>query len=191
MRYYLNMLGIFFIVTTMGCAPVLLGAGAAGGYKVGTDERSVGQIWDDATITAKVKTELAKDAQVKARRIDVDTVDQIVTLTGMLESQKEVDRAVQIAKKVSYVKEVRNYLQIGDKTIGQSLDDKVIGTRIKTKLIGNYEILSLNIDVDVDNRIVTLTGIVNNQKQKDLALDIARKTPGAVKVIDNMKIRGE
>ena len=189
MKRYMSLFGILFLLIGNGCAPMLIGAGATGGYKLGTDERSIGQMWDDAAITARVNAALIGDPVVKARKIDVDTVEKVVILTGVVETEKEVERATEIARKVSYVKEVRNYLQVGKKTLGQSFDDKVLGTKIKAKLIGEKDIRSLNVDVDVDMGVVTLTGVVENDSQKERVLKIARTTSGTVKVIDNISVK--
>jgi hyperosmotically inducible protein len=71
------------------------------------------------------------------------------------------------------VKQVKNNLQIGKKSWNQALDDKVIGSKIKAKLINEPGIRSLNIDVDVNNGVVTLTGLVEYQHQKNRAIEIA------------------
>ena len=89
----LILLAIICFMSTSGCAPMMVGAGAAGGYKVGTDERSVGRMWDDATISTVVKTALAEDEMVPARKIDVDTVEGVVTLTGVVDTQSQSNRA--------------------------------------------------------------------------------------------------
>jgi len=189
MKRYMSLFGILFLLVGNGCAPLLIGAGAAGGYKLGTDERSVGQMWDDGAITAKINAALIDDPVVKARKIDVDTLEKVVILTGVVDTEKEVERATEIARKVPYVKEVRNCLQVGKKTLGQSFDDKVLGTKIKARLIGEKDIRSLNIDVDVNRSVVTLTGVVENESQKERALKIARTTSGTVKVIDNLSVK--
>ena len=189
MKKIMCLFGVLFSLIFVGCVPALIGAGVAGGYKVGSDERSVGQMWDDSTITARVNAALMKDRKVKARRIDVDTVQQIVTLTGLVESERVAEKAERIARKVPYVKDVNNYLQIGERTIGQTLDDKLIGSKIKARLIREKDIRSLNIDVDVDKGVVALTGVVDTSDQKDKALRIARTTLGVSKVIDNLLVQ--
>src|SRR3989339_1050126 len=82
----------------LGCAAAVVGGGATGGYAVGTDERSASTMLDDAAITAKVKTELIGDKNVKARNIDVDTVAGVVILSGYVDSQQEANRAASHAK---------------------------------------------------------------------------------------------
>ncbi len=66
----------------------------------------------DAAITTKIKAEFAKDSQVSAMRIKVDTDNGIVKLSGMAKSQAESDKAAQIAQSTSGVTSVSNDIQV-------------------------------------------------------------------------------
>lgn len=188
MKWIVILCAAFLVGAVAGCAPALVGAGATGGYKAATDERGIGRAWDDGTVTAKVKNALGKDPLVKARKIDVDTLEGIVILTGVVETEEEAQKAVEVAQGVPGVKEVKNNLQLGKKTWGQAFDDKVIGSKVKAKLIKEPGIRSLNIDVDVNKGVVTLTGVVGYQHQKDRVMEIARTTSGVIEVVDNIKV---
>lgn len=74
--------------------------------------RSLGEHIDDATITAAVKTRLLDDPLVKGLKIDVDTREGVVFLTGRVGSQKESERAVEIARATEHVKEVKPNLVV-------------------------------------------------------------------------------
>jgi osmotically-inducible protein OsmY len=74
--------------------------------------RTVGETIDDATITARVKTALLNDPDVAGLRIDVDTAKGVVTMSGVVRSQNEVQRAIQIARNVGGVVDVRSTLQV-------------------------------------------------------------------------------
>ena len=65
---------------------------------------------DDAAITTKVKAALLADDQVKGTQINVDTTGGTVRLTGTVDSQAQVSRAMEIAKGVSGVRTVNNNL---------------------------------------------------------------------------------
>lgn len=177
------------ILVSAGCAPALVAGGAGGGYKAATDERSMGDMLDDASIAARVKSDLIKDAKVKARNIDVDAIEGTVILTGLVDTQEEAERAGKIAEAVPHVKAVKNNLRVGKKTIGETVDDKIIGGRIKGKLITEPGKRSLNIDVDVNKGVVSLTGIVRNAAQKERIIKIARETEGVVDIIDNLRVK--
>lgn len=188
MKQYRILCGLFLALMVTGCAAALIGAGATGGYKVATDERNADGMWDDSAITTKVKHKLLKDQMTTAFQIDVDTLEGNVFLTGVVETEQESERAVEIAKNVSGAKKVTNNLQIGERTFGQSVDDTVTGSRIKAKLILEPGIMSLNIDVDVYNGVVTLTGIVDSSEQRKRAIEIAQSTIGAARIVDNIKV---
>ena len=157
-------------------------------FRSATSERSVGTQYDDAAITTKINTAYVQDEILRARKIDVDTVDGVVTLSGVLDTQDKVDRAVQLAQKTEGVQKVNNNLTVGEMTAGESIDDTVLGSKIKAKLIAEPDVRSLNIDVDVSRGVVTLTGKTGTQELKDRIIQLARETEGAVKIIDNITI---
>ena len=106
-----------------------------------------------------------------------------------MKTRRESQRAIQIAGHEAGVKSVRNNLQIGEKTWGESFNDKWLVSKIKSKLVAEPEIRSLNIDVDVHKGIVTLTGVVGDRYQKKRAMEIARATEGTHWVVDNLKVK--
>ncbi|HVY06609.1 MAG TPA: BON domain-containing protein [Burkholderiales bacterium] len=67
---------------------------------------------DDAAITAKVKTALITEPGLKALKIDVDTANGVVTLTGSVDSSQNLERATQVAQAVQGVKSVENRLNV-------------------------------------------------------------------------------
>ncbi len=172
-----------------GCTAALIGGAAGGGYAAATDERQTGRMMDDSTITTRINSALIKDDLVKAHQVDVDTIEGHVILTGVVSTEKQARRAVYLAANEKGVKSVRNNLQIGKKTWGETFNDNWLGSRIKSKLIAEPEIRSLNIDVDVHRGIVTLTGMVGDAYQKNRAIEIARATDGTRRVVDNLKVK--
>ena len=74
--------------------------------------RPVGQVVDDASITAAVKSKLMADSVVGGLRINVDTKDGVVSLNGPVKSQNEKDTALRIARETSGVKDVRDNLVV-------------------------------------------------------------------------------
>jgi hyperosmotically inducible protein len=67
---------------------------------------------DDVTITARVKTVLLNDTQVNATKIDVTTSNGVVTMSGVVKSKAEEERAIQLARQVSGVRDVKSTLTI-------------------------------------------------------------------------------
>jgi hyperosmotically inducible periplasmic protein len=67
---------------------------------------------DDATVTTKVNAALAADKDLSAVKIDVDTKDGVVTLTGPAPTADAKDKATTIAKNVKGVTSVNNQLTV-------------------------------------------------------------------------------
>jgi hyperosmotically inducible protein len=67
---------------------------------------------DDATITARVKTVLLNDPQVGATKIDISTAAGVVTMSGTVKSKAEETRAIELARQVTGVRDVKSSLTI-------------------------------------------------------------------------------
>jgi len=96
--------------------------GEGGGAMVGGNapnpepNRPVGQVMDDAAITAAVKAKLLADPTVGGLKIDVDTRNGVVYLTSEhMKSQAEIDQAIKLAKETSGVKDVQSKLTMSEK----------------------------------------------------------------------------
>ncbi len=75
--------------------------------------RSAGVAIDDATITTKVKYELAEDVKFGTlKTVQVDTDRGVVTLTGRVHSKQEKKHAGALARKVKGVVKVHNMLSV-------------------------------------------------------------------------------
>ena len=101
-----------------GGAPAAGGEGdaAMGGNAPNPEpDRPVGTVMDDAAITAAVKAKLLADTTVGGLKIDVDTREGVVYLTGdHMKSQAEIDQAIKLARETSGVKRVESKLVVGD-----------------------------------------------------------------------------
>lgn len=67
---------------------------------------TTGEAIDDALITTKIKSSFVADATVSAFDINVDTSQGVVKLTGVVNSDQERQRAIQIAHDTEGVKQV-------------------------------------------------------------------------------------
>lgn len=96
-----------------GCAVLVAsGVGAEVGYIAGQEDQTAGEVINDQWITTKIKTKFAADLEVSALRIDVDTKDGVVTLSGVVRSQREADKAILIARETKGVKKVIDKLRV-------------------------------------------------------------------------------
>jgi osmotically-inducible protein OsmY len=92
-------IAMLFIVSLTAC-------GVFGG------QETTGQYVDDATITTRVKARFAEAPEVSALRLGVETMQGTVQLSGFAASADEKRRAVQIAREVPGVRDVRDSVVI-------------------------------------------------------------------------------
>ena len=87
------------LLTLVACAPTATREGT-------------GEYIDDALITTKVKAALAADPNVKATEVNVETFKGNVQLSGFVASPESIGRAIQIARGVAGVRDVKNSLVV-------------------------------------------------------------------------------
>lgn len=78
--------------------------------------KDAGDAIADATantrVTAAIKSKLVKDTGLSAFKIDVDTTDGVVTLSGNVSSHQEIDKAMDLALETEGVRKVISTLQV-------------------------------------------------------------------------------
>ena len=83
------------------------------GDKMADAANKTGDATADAAVTAKVKTKFLADSDIAGLKIDVDTKDNVVTLSGTVASAAEKRRAVEVARATDGVKSVIDHLKVG------------------------------------------------------------------------------
>jgi hyperosmotically inducible protein len=78
---------------------------------LGENAKKSGTYLDDSALTAKIKAEILSDPLLKVSQISVTTTNGVVTLTGVVASQQNIDRAMEIARSQN-VKSVENRLAV-------------------------------------------------------------------------------
>lgn len=146
---------------------------------------------DDSAITTKVKSALLADDIVKGLDIQVETSKGEVQLSGFVDSQDQIDRAVTIAKGEEGVKNVNNKMEVkaGESTVGEKIDDGIITTKVKAALLAEEGVNSTDITVETSEGEVQLSGFVEDQAQIDMAAEVTRKVEGVKDVKNELAVR--
>ena len=164
---------------------------------------AVGCSQSDPGITTAVKAQLAADELVKARNINVDTRNHVVTLTGTVQSQQEETKALQIARNTKGVADVVDNITVGSssepgsapttgrvgETATEPITDAGITAKVKTRLLADPDVGGLRIDVDTRDGIVTLSGVVSSAAEKAHAVELAGKVDNVNRVEDRLTVR--
>ena len=79
---------------------------------LGEQAERAGEYMDDSAITAKIKGEILSAPLLKVSQINVTTTNGAVKLSGVVDSQQSIDRAMEIARSHPTVKSVENSLVV-------------------------------------------------------------------------------
>jgi hyperosmotically inducible protein len=142
----------------------------------------------DSGTTSVIEESLQANDDVKARKVEVETREGIVYLTGVVETEEARREAGRVAWRTEGVEGVENLLTVGERTIGSWVDDVMISSKVKSKLIANSEIRAADIDVSSSEGVVTLIGRVSSELIKSDAERIARGTNGVTDVNNELLI---
>jgi hyperosmotically inducible protein len=144
----------------------------------------------DAYITSKVKIELLTAGELNPLKINVDTLDGIVTLHGQVESAALKQKAAEEARTVKGVVDVRNMLAVVPKAAKDQVaaSDDQLEQRVETVLERDKALEDSNINVkSVNNGIVVLAGKADTLSSHQRALEDARSVDGVRRVASEIK----
>ena len=74
------------------------------------------------------------------------------------------------------------------KSVGETIDDATITTRVKTSLLNDPDVGGLRIDVDTFKGVVTLSGRVKAKAEEAKAVALARKIDGVTDVKSTLQV---
>jgi len=158
----------------------------------------------DAWIDGKAEATLLFNGNLDSFDINTDVKDGNVVLTGKVENSVDKKLAEELVANIDGVVSVDNKLTIVagddmDSDLSDDAEDAVdegtseltdakIATVIKTRLLMDTDISGFDIDVDVENGVVTLTGEVDSDAERDLAVEIAKNASDVKDVENNLRV---
>jgi len=99
LKYFSTFFLAVMLASLLGCASSSKHEGA-------------GEYIDDTVITTKVKTAIFNEPSLKSTEINVETFKGVVQLSGFVNSQHDIRRAVEVARSVEGVKSVNNDMRL-------------------------------------------------------------------------------
>lgn len=77
----------------------------------------------------------------------------------------------------------------GDRSSGQYFDDRMTSHKVKGALTDNPIYKFEDVNVNTYRGVVQLSGWVTQPEQKDVAVNLARRTPGVLDVVNNISVK--
>ncbi|MFV3305203.1 BON domain-containing protein [Pseudomonas sp. NY15181] len=162
------------------------------------------QRWDDAALDARVKAKLLLDKPAEGLDIKVSSKAGAVTLEGTVPSEEASQQASHLAAQTEGVASVDNRLKVvpeGSST--KKLEDSVndaqaavsdawITSQIKADVLARHALSGLSIGVSTRDGVVSLSGVVPTNAERQQLIETARKTRGVHEVdASALKVAGQ
>ncbi len=149
---------------------------------------ALGQAYTDQDITDAVEDEIVTDPAVQLHNVLVSTDQGVVTLTGSTNNLLAKQRAERIAATVKGVRAVVNQIKV-DPAVSRT--DSEVAADVNDALLYDPATESYEVDVTVDNGIVTLGGTVDSWQEKQLAEKVAASVRGVQGTKNNIEVEYE
>lgn len=94
-KIFTAFLSIILLTIFLGCAST-------------PKKEGTGEYLDDTVITTKVKTAILQEPSLKSAEINVETFKGVVQLSGFVNSPADINKAVEVARRVEGVNSVKN-----------------------------------------------------------------------------------
>lgn len=174
-----------------GCVPVVLGAGAVGATAAAQERGFTGAVQDTVIIAQINERWLSHDPEMFSA-VGLQVTEGRVLLTGKVKDPQARLDAVRIAWEVGGVNEVINEIQIEKEGEGSTFwRDTSISAALKSRLLLDKEISSINYSVETVDRVIYLMGIAQSQEELDRVIGHARNLSYVKGVVSYVRLKDD
>jgi osmotically-inducible protein OsmY len=150
----------------------------------------------DAWIDGKAESTLLFNGNLNSFDINTDVKNGKVILTGKVNTSVDKALAEELVASLEGVTDVENNLTVvsdkmddEDGKMMQQLKDSKVETVVKTRLLFESEVSGLDIEVQVNQGVVTLVGKVDSDSERQLAEAIAKNTDDVTQVMNKLELQ--
>lgn len=178
-------------VTLSGCAPIALGAGAVTGVAA-AKEGGITQSTRDAQIELAISDMWFKYDLNTFSKLSLTVEQGRVLITGVVQDPKDRVEAVRLAWQAPHVKQVINEIRVADSEgIKGYVRDSWITAQLRTAILLDKNIQSINYSIDTVQGTVYLMGVAQNKDELNTVIEHARTTKYVQQVVSYVKMLGE
>ena len=186
----INIFIIIGLLTTLGCSgPQVMTTGAGAAIAAAEDEKTLGDAFDDTSISIGIKDRVFMYEAILITKIGVDVEKGKVLLTGILKDQNKRVEVVRLAWKQPGVKEVINEIEIEDTfNIKNYAEDKIIQVQLVGKVLADKNIKKLKYNFEVQNKVIFILGVTSDEAELERVFGHARSIKGVQDIISYVDI---
>jgi hyperosmotically inducible protein len=115
-------------------------------------------------------------------------LDQVVTMRGIVDNETERQEAERVAEGTPGVDRVRNLLELESEVQDDEKNDLMTRVKVGTQLAADPDVRRTDIDIDVEEGTVTLSGVVEDEEARKEAIRIAKSVEGVKEVRNELRL---
>ena len=173
---YKNYILLFLFVFTAGCVGYSSTGVLGTGVSVAIDPRTIGTQIDDSIMQKNLRAKLILMDKSYLLNVKTKVLDGRIFITGKVNTVEEKIKITKLGWEIKGARSVKNDLKIREKfNFTQTAKDVLITSQLRTALITNKKIKSVNYDIDTYKKIIYVYGISQNEEERAEVINEAKQ----------------
>ena len=173
---YKNYILLFLFVFTAGCVGYSSTGVLGTGVSVAIDPRTIGTQIDDSIMQKNLRAKLILMDKSYLLNVKTKVLDGRIFITGKVNTVEEKLKITKLGWEIKGARSVKNDLKIKEKfNFTQTAKDVLITSQLRTALITNKKIRSVNYDIDTYKKIIYVYGISQNEEERAEVINEAKQ----------------
>jgi len=173
---YKNYILLSLLILTMGCVGYSSTGVLGTGVSVAIDPRTIGTQIDDSIMQKNLRAKLILMDKSYLLNVKTKVLDGRIFITGKVNTVEEKIKITKLGWEIKGARSVKNDLKIKEKfNFTQTAKDVLITSQLRTALITNKKIKSVNYDIDTYKKIIYVYGISQNEEERAEVINEAKQ----------------
>ena len=171
-KYFLIIIFLLF----SGCVGYSSTGVLGTGVSIALDPRTIGTQIDDSLMQKNLRAKLILLDKSYIINVKTKVLDGRIFITGKVDTVEEKLKITKLGWEIKGARSVKNDLKIKEKfNFSQTAKDVLITSQLRTALITNKKIKSVNYDIDTYKKIIYIYGISQNEEERAEVINEAKK----------------
>ena len=159
---------LFFFITFSACVGYSSSGVLGTGVSIALDPRSLGTQIDDSLMQQNLRARLLSEDKSYIISVKTKILDGRIFLTGKVNSVEDKLKITKLAWEIKGARSVKNDLRIKEEfNFKRSAKDLLITSQLRTAMISNKQIKSVNYNIDTYKKKIYVYGIAQNKTERD------------------------
>ena len=182
---------LILLMINIGCSPVgVLASGGSATMVVAEGDRSLGTVFDDATIKLNLSAKFLKSENRLFLDVNSNVTEGRVLLTGLVDTQEIRIEAVRKVWEINGVREVINEIEVGNKTtLKEYMNDLWINTQVKSLAARTIGLRSFSYNFETIKGKVYIAGITSRPEQLQAIVESTKTIKGVKEIVNYVVIK--